>query len=457
MLGAIAGDIIGSPYEFDHNNIKTTDFPLFSERSRFTDDSVMTAAVAEALMDTFKRDDGDVKNALITKMTEYGLRYPDAGYGGMFSKWITSRTHMPYHSFGNGSAMRASAAGWLYGTYEETVRMARLTAEVTHDHPEGIKGAEATAACIFLARCGVPKDQIASYIELEFGYDLSIPLDEIRPWYHMDETCQGTMPVALRAFIEGDDFESVVRLAVSVGGDSDTIACIAGSIAEACYGIPDGIAEKTISLLDEKLYETVERFAAFYETKCGAPDKIWEMPEDKKNRIAGISNSQIVCIKGDITKLNVDAIVNAANSSLLGGGGVDGAIHRAAGPELLKECRTLGGCRPGEAKLTKGYELPAKYVIHTVGPIYSGSQSDAETLAACYANSLDIAYEKRLGSIAFPCISTGVYGYPAEEAALVALNTIIFWLDSHPDLTINVYLCCFGDRDLNIYKKLIGN
>ncbi len=457
MLGALAGDIIGSPYEFDRNNVKTTDFPLFSERSRFTDDSVMTAAVAEALMDMYRKDDGDIKNAVTVKMREYGRLYPDAGYGGMFRQWLFSRMPLPYNSFGNGSAMRVAACGWLYRTYEDTVKAARLTAEVTHNHPEGIRGAAATAACIFLARCRTPKDQIASYVETEFGYDVSVPLDEIRPRYHMDETCQGSVPVAIRAFLEGDDFESVIRLAVSVGGDSDTIACIAGSIAEACYGVPDEIAENVIARLDERLYGVVERFMAFRETKVGEPDKMWNASEENPSRLPGISNSQIVCIKGDITKLHTDAIVNAANNSLLGGGGVDGAIHRAAGPGLLKECRTLGGCRTGEAKITGGYQLPAKYVIHTVGPIYSGSAKDQELLANCYVNCLDIAYEKKLGSIAFPCISTGVYGYPAEEAAVIALNTVIFWLDAHPDYTLNVYMCCFSEKDLKIYKNLIGN
>ncbi len=457
MLGAIAGDIIGSPYEFDPNNIKTTDFPLFSANSRFTDDTVMTAAVAEALMDSYRKDDGDVKNTVIAKMREFGRKYPDAGYGGMFRKWLASKMPMPYHSCGNGSAMRVSAAGWLYRTYEETVKAAKLTAEVTHDHPEGIRGAETAAACIFLARCRTPKDQIRAYIEAEFGYDLSFSIEEIRPWYRMDASCQGSVPVAIRAFLEGKDFEETVRLAVSAGGDSDTIACIAGSIAEAYYGVPDEIAAQVLSILDDDLYAVLERFTAFREAKVGEPDRMWQQEEDNPNRPPGISNSQIVCVKGDITKLKVDAIVNAANSSLLGGGGVDGAIHRAAGPELLRECRTLGGCPTGEAKLTKGYRLPARYVIHTVGPVYTGEQKDAELLASCYVNSLEIAFEKRLSSIAFPCISTGVYGYPAREAATVALGTIMFWLDAHPDFTINVYLCCFSERDLAIYKNLIGS
>ncbi len=160
--------------------------------------------------------------------------------------------------------------------------------------------------------------------------------------------------------------------------------------------------------------------------------------------------------KGDITKLSVDAIVNAANSTLLGGGGVDGAIHRAAGPELLAECRTLGGCRTGEAKITGGYNLPAKYVIHTVGPIYSGSESDSEYLYNCYMNSLDLARANDVHSIAFPCISTGVYGYPKDKAAQVSLKAVEGWIKSNSDYDMEIIFCCFDDRSCGLYKEILN-
>ncbi|MBR0464576.1 MAG: ADP-ribosylglycohydrolase family protein, partial [Clostridia bacterium] len=235
MYGAILGDIIGSPYEFDMGK-KVKDFPLFSKASEFTDDSVMTVAVAEALMDTKGQDDDRVKEALVESMRRWGRRYPDAGYGGMFARWLESRDPKPYGSFGNGSAMRVSAAGWLYDTLEATRHAAALTAMVTHNHPEGVKGAEAAAGAIFMARKGMGKDQIRRYVADEFGYDLSRTCDEIRPHYRHVETCQQTVPEAVTAFLEGNSFEDVIRTAVSLGGDCDTLTCIAGGIAEAYYG-----------------------------------------------------------------------------------------------------------------------------------------------------------------------------------------------------------------------------
>ena len=237
MYGAISGDIIGSPYEFDRGN-KTKDFPLFSFDSDWTDDSVMTIAVAEALINTLGQDDEAIKTALVESMQKWGHKYPFAGYGTRFSGWLRAKSPKPYGSYGNGSAMRVSAAGWLYDTLEETRHIARLTAEVTHNHPEGIKGAEAAASAIFLARTGSSKDEIKDYIIREFGYDLSRTCDEIRPTYHHVESCQQTVPEAITAFMEGTDFEDVIRTAVSLGGDCDTLTCIAGGIAEAFYGIP---------------------------------------------------------------------------------------------------------------------------------------------------------------------------------------------------------------------------
>lgn len=259
MIGAILGDIIGSPYEFDRGK-KTKVFPLFSYNSEFTDDSVMTVAVADALMKSLGRSDEEVTAALIRSMRKWGAKYPDAGYGGRFIHWLFSPDPKPYKSYGNGSAMRVSSAGWLFDTIEETRHYARLTAEVTHNHAEGIKGAEATASAIFLARKGETKENIKQYIVREFGYDLSRTCDEIRPGYHHVESCQQTVPEAITAFLEGGSFEDVIRTAVSLGGDCDTLTCIAGGMAEAFYGIPEELVEKCKTMVPDDLNEVIEKF-----------------------------------------------------------------------------------------------------------------------------------------------------------------------------------------------------
>lgn len=261
MYGAILGDMIGAPYEFDRGN-KTKDFPLFSRGSQFTDDSVMTIAVAEALMSLDgEADDDAVHHAVSKAMRTWGRNYPDAGYGGRFRAWLfTHRKRKPYGSWGNGSAMRVSSVGWLYDTIEETRRLAKLTAEVTHNHPEGIKGAEATASAIFMARTGATKNEIREYIVQEFGYDLSRTCDEIRPKYHHVESCQETVPEAITAFLEGDGFEDVIRTAVSLGGDCDTLTCIAGAIAEAFYGVPEAMKEECRKRLPEDMLTVLDSF-----------------------------------------------------------------------------------------------------------------------------------------------------------------------------------------------------
>ena len=263
MYGAILGDIIGSPYEFDCGE-KTIEFDLFSEESTFTDDSVMTVAVAEALMDSMDRgfvdDDAAVRAAVALSMCAWARRYPHAGYGGMFGQWLRTPTMGPYNSWGNGSAMRVSAAGWLAGSMFEARRLARLTAEVTHNHLEGIKGAEATAAVIFAARTGATKDAIREMVVREFGYDLSRTCNDIRPGYHHVESCMETVPEAVTCFFESADYEEAVRLAVSLGGDTDTMACIAGSMAEAYFGVPEWLEEECRRRLPEDMLEVVERF-----------------------------------------------------------------------------------------------------------------------------------------------------------------------------------------------------
>lgn len=259
MLGAILGDIVGSPYEFDCNNYKHKDFPLLSARSRFTDDTVMTIAVAQGLL-AGQGNPGRTFAEVRETMGLWGEAYPHAGYGGMFRRWLHSEHPHPYGSFGNESAMRVSAAGWLFDTLEETLEMAKVTAEVTHNHPEGIKGAQATAAAIFLARTGSSKQKIRRYTEKTFGYDLSRTCDEIRPGYRHVETCQQTVPEAITAFLESTGYEDALRNAVSLGGDSDTLACITGGIAEAFYGMPPYLQAETLKRLPEDLRDIYEQF-----------------------------------------------------------------------------------------------------------------------------------------------------------------------------------------------------
>lgn len=260
MYGAILGDIIGSPFEFDRGD-KTKEFELFGNRSRFTDDSVMTVAVAEALLKAgTDAEVSAIRQHIIESMRKWGNQYPYAGYGVRFSRWLTAEDPKPYDSYGNGSAMRVSAAGWLYGSMERTREVARATADVTHNHPEGIKGAEATASAIYAARNGWSKEQIKKYIETEFRYDLNRTCDEIRPGYHHVESCQETVPQAVRAFLEGTDFEDVVRTAVSLGGDCDTLTAIAASIGEAYYGVPEWMRKECRDRIEEDMREVVDLF-----------------------------------------------------------------------------------------------------------------------------------------------------------------------------------------------------
>ncbi len=250
MIGAIAGDIIGSVYEFGRT--KSKDFPLFTPGSAFTDDSVLTVAVAQAIL-----TDGDYKRAVL----DFGRRYPNAGYGGFFSDWLRSPDPQPYNSWGNGSAMRVSPVGFAFDSVDEVLREARRSAEFTHDHPEGIKGAEATALAIFLARTEWDKDLIRTEVASRFGYDLDRTVEDIRPGYGFDESCQRTVPEAIVAFLDSVSYEDAVRNAISLGGDSDTLACITGGIAEAYYGpLPDVIMGQVKGILPADLWGVVEQF-----------------------------------------------------------------------------------------------------------------------------------------------------------------------------------------------------
>jgi ADP-ribosylglycohydrolase len=263
MLGAIAGDVIGSILEV--SGTKRKDFPLFTKRNRFTDDTVLTVAVAEKYL-----RGGD----LVDLFHEYVREYPTAGFGGTFVRWAEQGKREPYNSWGNGAAMRVSPVGVIFDSLEEVEAEARRTAEVTHNHPEGVKGAQSTAAAVFLARTGHSKDAIREHIESVYGYDLGQSLDDIRPRYFFDVSCQGSVPQSIIAFLESTDFEDAVRNAISLGGDADTMACIAGSIAEAYYGgVPEHIRGPVVERLDNRiegvLTEFTERYGARLQ-RCGS-------------------------------------------------------------------------------------------------------------------------------------------------------------------------------------------
>ena len=253
MLGAVIGDIAGSRFEFD--NYRYTDFDIFSPDSDFTDDTICTVAIADWVLQ-------GCNNNLASILQGWCRAYPchKGAYGGRFSQWIEWKDPEPYNSWGNGSAMRVSAVGWAFATLEETLHFAEQSAAVTHNHPEGIKGAQAVAAAVFWARTGMGKAQIKENITRQFGYDLSQSCDQIRPHYHFNESCQETVPQAVTAFLESDDFEHAIRLAVSLGGDSDTLAAITGSIAEAYHGIPASMREHALAILPRRIAETLLTF-----------------------------------------------------------------------------------------------------------------------------------------------------------------------------------------------------
>jgi len=260
MIGAIAGDIIGSVYE--HRRIKTKDFSLFDDRCTFTDDTVLTVAIADAILSG---------RPYIDSIRHIGRRYPDAGYGASFIGWLLSPDPRPYNSWGNGSAMRVSPVGFAFTTEDHVLAQAKVTAEITHNHPEGVKGAQAAALAVFLARTGSDKESIRSRIASQFGYDLNRTVDGIRPSYSFDISCQGTVPEAIVAFLDSVSYEDAVRNAVSLGGDSDTLACIAGCIAEAFYGgVPDGVRTKVKELLTPDLWSVTEAFCAKYGCSLGS-------------------------------------------------------------------------------------------------------------------------------------------------------------------------------------------
>lgn len=260
MFGAIIGDIAGSRFEFDRPGW-TKDFELFTDESEFTDDTVLTVAIFLALIESGKNASVDVIKAnCVKQMKEWGNRYPNSGYGVNFAMWLADSNPKPYNSLGNGSAMRVSAAGFLYDSLERTREVAKATAEVSHNHPEGIKGAECTAAVIYLGRTGKSKEEIAKYVTSEFGYDISQTVAELIPKHKHDETCMDSLPKALIAFLESNSFEDCIRNAVAIGGDTDTIAAIAGSMAEGYYGIPKELIDKATTYLSDDIKQAISTF-----------------------------------------------------------------------------------------------------------------------------------------------------------------------------------------------------
>lgn len=260
ILGAIIGDIVGSRLEFKRN--KEYNFELFTDANDFTDDTVMTIAVADWLTRSETRPVGN--DTLPDIMRSWGKKYLWRGYGSMFHRWLVSdyeADQRPYNSFGNGAGMRVSACGFFAKSLDEALHLAKLSAEVSHNHPEGIKGAQAIASAIFLAHQHQPKESIREYIARQFGYDMDRSCDNIRPDYDFDGTCQGTCPEAIIAFLDSSDFEDAIRLAISLGGDSDTIGAMTGGIAAAYYGIPDKIARKAIEYLPEDMIEVLNKFS----------------------------------------------------------------------------------------------------------------------------------------------------------------------------------------------------
>ena len=261
MIGAIIGDIVGSRFEW--NNIKTKEFEFLTYRCEFTDDTIMTLAVAKALLDCGSNYD-NLGDYTIKAMREIGQPYPNCGYGGMFRRWMYSDDQQPYNSFGNGSAMRVSACGFAAKTIGEAILLSRKVTEITHNHPEGIKGAEAAAVCIFLARTGSNILEIRDYVNLHY-YPMDFTLDSIRSSYQFNATCQGTVPQAIMAFLESSSFEDAIRSAISIGGDSDTLAAITGGIAEAYYGVPVNIRKHGLTFLDERLLNILIDFENVYQ------------------------------------------------------------------------------------------------------------------------------------------------------------------------------------------------
>ncbi len=379
LIGAIAGDTIGSIYEF--NNTKRTDFELLQPSMNYTDDSLMTLAVADWLLNRNPQDDD--AHLLTNTMRYWANKYPCpmGGYGGGFHRWLLSPSPKPYNSWGNGSAMRVSAVGYAANTLEEALQLAEASAAITHNHPEGIKGAQATATAIFMARTGSSKEEIRDYVEHHFGYNLHRTCDEIRPTYQFEESCQGTVPEAMVAFFDSHDFESAMRLAVSLGGDSDTLACITGGIAAAYYNdIPQSIVDFVVNNLPTDLIEVVNRFCTRYGYKT--------LAKPSRHRGDRITPARITSLKPN------EVFVFGSNLAGFHGGGAARIAHAKFG--------AIWG--QGVGMQGQSYAIPTM-------------QGGVETIKPFVDQFIDYAHQNPISRFYVTRIGCGIAGFTDEEIA----------------------------------------
>lgn len=648
MYGAVLGNIIGSPFEFDANNVRSKEFPLLSEASTFNEDTVMTLAVAEGLLNAGREaDDVALMEAVSAQMRRFGREFPLAGYGMDFALWLADDEAKAFGAKDSGAAVRVSSAAWLFQEdFERMRQVARLTAAVTHNDEEGIRAADAAASVIFLAIHKVPKEKIYEFLLDNFDYDLATPIEEIRKDYQYTNSAEETMPVALRAFFEGNDFEDVIRTAVSAGGDSDTIAAIAGAMAEAQYGVPAELVARAREILPDELVGVIDRLQAqlqmdekarerdadrrrawetaleekrpepgqalhgpqdledrnnpaavfgnepieqaigvFHQNNAilarAAKDKrpelekqaqlsynvvleslrrrmdeggrvlipvvdverkkeekgitqnfqfqavktkngrLWQpaftsqaqyakgngqykmvlsysmqaflhrflLPQESSDaipeRISGVvfnpfgeavfipreaiaaifevnrrqrgaeGRHQVTVAHQDLSVVKIDAIVCAVDQKMNPAGEVSARVRKAAGQKLAAACRKIGSCPVGGARIAPGGELPARFVLHTAGPVWSGREKDLETLASCYRSCLDLALVNACHAVAFPPLfAGGTYGFPVMQAAQLAFQTVTSWLQNHPDVPVQVVFCCEDKESYGAYRAI---
>jgi ADP-ribosyl-[dinitrogen reductase] hydrolase len=470
LLGLACGDAVGTTVEFRSRGSfpPVTDMvgggPFALKPGQWTDDTSMALCLATSLL---HRQGFDAVDQMNRYVNWWQLGYLSAT-GECFDIGMTVAKALQRYlatqdpmagstdpqTAGNGALMRlAPLALFFHPALDEVLHHARLGSATTHAAPEALECSALFAELMSRALAGMDKDALlrperfaptaAGVRAIAAGAYRDKPVDAIRG----NGYCVDSLEAALWCFWHSSSFEETVLRAANLGDDADTTAAIAGQIAGAHYGV-DGIPVAWRQRLHQA--DDIDAMARALHTcatgRTTAPESA--------TRIASPKSPRLRAVRADITTLQVDAIVNAANSSLLGGGGVDGAIHRAAGPELLQACRPLGGCKTGQAKLTPGFRLPAKWVVHTVGPVWHGGRSgEAELLASCYRESLALAAAQDARTVAFPAISTGVYGYPLVAAAEIAVRTV---REATPSAVEEVVFCCFSDGDLAVYQQQLG-